>query len=506
MATRQAHRPDRTIPRDLVGKRLPPVDVRSGRPYLLSRSGLTVAARRLASITALVAIDLGGLTLGLYAALGLREVYYGNHPILWHVLWNVETAWLPFLTLITVLVFAQAGLYAERERRPGLGRVFTSLAVVAVVTLIFAVGTHHHFSTFGLAPTAVVLAWLLISLLRASYDLLTADLFRVLGIKRHALLAGSGESLTRLHRALGSGRSGIDYEFVGAVAESSGGADLPVLGPLGALPQILASHRVDELIVTDSDFGDQELLEMVEQAHRRGVQVRIAAKATELLTHHAEFVPGQGVPLFELRPPAFVGADWILKRSFDLVVSSLVLVVGLPLWLAIAAAVKLTSSGPVLYRDRRVGLAEREFEMLKFRTMYAGAASRQRELEQANEASGPLFKLRRDPRVTSAGAVLRRFSLDEVPQLLNVLRGEMTLVGPRPLPLRDYERLEPWHRKRYHVLPGVTGLWQISGRSDLGFDDLVRLDFYYLEHWSLWLDITILLKTVPAVLAARGAY
>ena len=117
-----------------------------------------------------------------------------------------------------------------------------------------------------------------------------------------------------------------------------------------------------------------------------------------------------------------------------------------------------------------------------------------------------MFKLRRDPRVTPAGAVLRRFSLDEVPQLLNVLRGEMSLVGPRPLPLRDYERLEPWHRKRYHVLPGVTGLWQISGRSDLGFDDLVRLDFYYLEHWSLWLDITILLKTVPAVLAARGAY
>src|SRR5919201_3710980 len=141
MATRQAHRPDRTL--DLVPERLPPLDVRAGRPYLLSRSGLTVAARRLASITALVAIDLGGLTLGLYAALGLREVYYGNHPILWHVLWKVETAWLPFLTLITVLVFAQAGLYAERERRPGLGRVFTSLAVVAVVTLIFAVGTHH---------------------------------------------------------------------------------------------------------------------------------------------------------------------------------------------------------------------------------------------------------------------------------------------------------------------------------------------------------------------------
>lgn len=465
-----------------------------------------MAVRRLASIAALVSIDLAGLTLGLYAALGLRELYYGNHPILWHVLWNVETAWLPFLTLITVLVFAQAGLYSERERRPGMGRILSSLVVVALVTLAFAVGTHHHFSTFGLAPTAVVISAALISLLRASYELLTADLFRFLGVRRHALLAGSGESLARLHRALGSGRSGIDYEFVGAVSPSPDGLDLPVLGPLSALPRILAMHRVDELIVTDSDFDEQELLDLVEQAHRLGVQVRIAAKATELLTHRAEFVPGQGVPLFELRPPAFVGVDWALKRSFDLVVSMLVLLVGLPLWLAIAAAVKLGSRGPVLYRDRRIGLGEREFQMLKFRTMHAGARRLQDELEAANEASGPLFKLREDPRVTPVGAFLRRFSLDEVPQVLNVLRGEMSLVGPRPLPLRDYRRLEHWHRKRYHVLPGVTGLWQISGRSDLGFDDLVRLDFYYLEHWSLWLDISILLKTVPAVLAARGAY
>ena len=144
--------------------------------------------------------------------------------------------------------------------------------------------------------------------------------------------------------------------------------------------------------------------------------------------------------------------------------------------------------------------------MLKFRTMYEGADERLPELEPANEADGPLFKLRRDPRVTPVGRILRRFSLDEVPQVLNVLRGEMSLVGPRPLPLRDYERLDDWHRKRYLVLPGMTGLWQISGRSNLGFDDLVRLDFYYLENWSVWLDISILVKTLPAVLAGRGAY
>jgi lipopolysaccharide/colanic/teichoic acid biosynthesis glycosyltransferase len=144
--------------------------------------------------------------------------------------------------------------------------------------------------------------------------------------------------------------------------------------------------------------------------------------------------------------------------------------------------------------------------MFKFRTMHADAEARQPELEEANEAAGPLFKIRSDPRVTRVGGLLRRFSLDEIPNLLNVLRGEMSLVGPRPLPVRDYELLDEWHRKRSHVLPGMTGLWQIAGRSDLSFDELVRLDFYYIERWSLWLDITILARTIPAVLGRRGAY
>src|SRR3954452_24920974 len=144
--------------------------------------------------------------------------------------------------------------------------------------------------------------------------------------------------------------------------------------------------------------------------------------------------------------------------------------------------------------------------MHKFRTMVAAAAAQQAELEARNEASGALFKIRRDPRVTRVGRLLRRFSIDEIPNVLNVLSGEMSLVGPRPLPLRDLERLEPWHRRRSNVLPGMTGLWQIAGRSDLSFDDLVRLDFYYLEHWSIWLDITLLFKTPLAVFARKGAY
>jgi lipopolysaccharide/colanic/teichoic acid biosynthesis glycosyltransferase len=146
------------------------------------------------------------------------------------------------------------------------------------------------------------------------------------------------------------------------------------------------------------------------------------------------------------------------------------------------------------------------FSCWKFRTMRDDADQMQADLESLNEASGALFKIRDDPRLTRVGRLLRRFSLDELPQLWNVMRGEMSLVGPRPLPLRDFERLEEWHKKRYHVLPGITGLWQVSGRSDLDFDDLVRLDFLYLERWSIFLDMVILLKTVPAVLTRRGAF
>jgi exopolysaccharide biosynthesis polyprenyl glycosylphosphotransferase len=480
-----------------------PVDVRAAG--VLTRPRVGSFARRLLSIASLAALDVAGLGLGLYATLVLRDVYYGRTPDA-HALWQSEMEWLPFLVLVMLLVFAQGDLYAERERRPGVGRVVSSLLLVSLIALAFGLGTGHQFSTYGTAPTAFVLAALLVSAFRAAYDSLTRLLMRRAGVRRRVLLVGVGEHLTHLHETLGEGRSGIDYEFVGALAPEADGIELPILGDLKALPRVLATQPIDEVILADSDFDEQVLLETVEQAHRRGVKVRLAPKTTELLLQRAEYLPGQGVPLFDVRSPAFIGSEWVLKRSFDLLVSTLVLIVGLPLWLLIAVGVTLTSPGPILYRDRRMGLGEREFDMLKFRTMHADAAEHQAYLERENEAEGALFKLRRDPRVTALGAVLRRLSLDEIPQLFNVLRGEMSLVGPRPLPLRDYSQLEEWHRKRYNVLPGMTGLWQISGRSNLGFDDLVRLDFYYLENWSVWLDIAILFKTIPAVLGARGAY
>ena len=508
MATKEAPPADVAAPGDREATGAPITgDIRRSRPYLLASTPLRNLLFRGASVVALVAIDLVAVGFALYAALAIREVYYGHSPILWGVLWTAEGKWLPFVALVTVLVFWQAGLYAERERRAGFGRIVSSLIVVTLLVLAFGLGTGHDFTTFGIIPTSLVLTIVLDGLLRASYDAISREALHVLGVRRRAIVVGEGEHLDHLLRTLGSVRGGIEYDFVGVV---SGAAHptraLPQLGALDDLHAVLEQHPADELIVTDSDYSERQLLQIIEHAHRSAVKVRIAPKTTELLVQRAEYVPGQGVPLFELRPPVFVGAQWAVKRAFDLVVSAFVIVVGMPLWLAIAAAIKLTSQGPVFYRDSRIGLGEETFGMIKFRTMVAGAADQQAELEPENEAEGALFKIRDDPRVTSVGRLLRRFSLDELPNMLNVIRGQMSLVGPRPLPLRDHALLEDWHRKRSNVLPGMTGLWQISGRSDLSFDDLVRLDFFYLENWSIWLDISILAKTVPAVIGSRGAY
>jgi exopolysaccharide biosynthesis polyprenyl glycosylphosphotransferase len=292
--------------------------------------------------------------------------------------------------------------------------------------------------------------------------------------------------------------------FISLVPRADNG--LRSLGTLDQIADIVVREKADEVIITDPAFPQKQAVELVDTCHQRGVAVRVAPSTMEILIHRAEFVPGQSVPLFELKPPVFDGIDFALKRTFDLIVSLLLLIVLSPLLITIAVAIKLSSRGPILYRSTRPGIGFVPFRCLKFRTMIRDADEQQIELEAHNEANGALFKIRDDPRMTRVGRLLRRFSLDELPQLVNVLRGDMSLVGPRPLPSRDFERLEDWHKKRYLVLPGITGLWQVSGRSDLDFDDLVRLDFLYLERWSVFLDLTILVKTVPAVLARRGAF
>jgi exopolysaccharide biosynthesis polyprenyl glycosylphosphotransferase len=271
------------------------------------------------------------------------------------------------------------------------------------------------------------------------------------------------------------------------------------------LADAIAEHSPHDVVLARPP-DDETMLVALEACRPRHIRLRVVPTAAGVLAHHADYVPGLAVPLFDIVPPTIQGVDWLVKRAFDIVTSVVLLTLLSPLLLLSVLTIRLTSPGPIIFRDERVGLGERTFAMLKLRSMVTNAAQAQAELEDQNEADGALFKIRNDPRITPVGRVLRRFSIDELPQLVNVLKGEMSLVGPRPLPMRDYQLLEPWHRRRYSVLPGITGLWQVSGRSNLGFDTLVRLDFFYLESWSIWMDIAIIARTPLAILRGRGAY
>ncbi|MFI5037830.1 MAG: sugar transferase [Solirubrobacterales bacterium] len=478
--------------------------MRRKRPPALSFLLRIATARRLARVVSLLALDFAGVALAIFTALMLKAVVR-DHAQLSPALHETERI-LAFAYLLTALLFARSGLYAERAQRPGLSRIVGSLFQVAFVALVFAVVSGEHFSSYYIFWGSLVFALLYVSSLRAGYEWLTGVILRAAGYRRRAVLVGTGKHIRDVAHALADAPHS-PIEVVGFLSPRALPANgLRALGSLGDLEEILRSERIDEVIIADPEFPQVDAVELVDQCHQRGVRVRLAPSTMEILIHRAEFVPGQSVPLFELGPPVFEGVDFALKRAFDVIGAMLLLVLLSPLLLAIVIAVRVSSRGPIVFRSTRRGIGQRPFQCLKFRTMHTDAEEDQAELEELNEASGALFKIRDDPRLTRVGGLLRRFSMDELPQLVNVLRGEMSLVGPRPLPQRDYEMLEDWHRKRYLVLPGITGLWQVSGRSELDFDDLVHLDFIYLERWSLALDLTIILKTIPAVVSRRGAY
>jgi exopolysaccharide biosynthesis polyprenyl glycosylphosphotransferase len=483
---------------------LPERDVRRKRPPGLSFLLRWETLRRVARVLSLLLLDYIGVVGALYTALMLKLAVRGQFDL--RLGWRETRPSIAFAYLITVLMFARVDLYADRPRRPGLGKIVTALFQATVVALVFALANGEHFSSYYIFYGTLIFGTIYIGALRALHLRFTGWLLKQAGYQRRALLVGSGKHIEAVAHAL-SGRAHTRVDVVGYISLTPRPQNgLRSLGRLDDLPEILAAERVQEVIIADADFPQEKAVELVDLCHQRGVTVHVAPSTMEILIDRAEFVPGQTVPLFTLRPPVFEGVEYALKRTFDLVLSSLTLILLAPVLLAIAAAIKLSSRGPAIYRSVRPGMAGKPFYCFKFRTMRERADQIQADLEPLNELSGALFKIRRDPRLTKIGRFLRRFSLDELPQLFNVVRGEMSLVGPRPLPVRDFERLEEWHKKRYLVLPGITGLWQVSGRAELDFDDLVRLDFLYLERWSMFLDLSILLKTIPAVLTRRGAY
>ena len=484
---------------------LPSVDVRRKRPPALAFLLRMETLRSTLRVVSLLALDFAGVFSAIYVALMVKAVLRYDEWA-WTASYEEARTTVAFAYLVTVLLFARSGLYSSRAARPGLARIVSSLFQVTLVALVFALVNGEEYSSYYIFYGTLAFGICFIGLLRWGYEKVTGVLLQLAGYRRRAVLVGSGKHIEDVAHAL-KDEVHAPVEMVGFVSLTPRPDNgLRSLGRIEDLAEVLTVHRVQEVIIADPDFPEERAVELVDTCHQRGVTVRIAPSTMEILVHRAEFVPGASVPLFELRPPVFDGFDYVVKRSFDFVVSLLLVVLLSPLLIVTAIAVAVSSRGPVLYRSLRPGIGGESFACLKFRTMRTDADQIQADLESLNEATGPLFKMRDDPRLTRVGGFLRRYSIDELPQLFNVLAGQMSLVGPRPLPQRDFDQLEEWHKKRYLVLPGITGLWQVSGRSELDFDDLVRLDFLYLERWSVGLDLAILLKTVPAVLSRRGAF
>ncbi|HET8778617.1 MAG TPA: sugar transferase [Agromyces sp.] len=322
-----------------------------------------------------------------------------------------------------------------------------------------------------------------------------------------------GERQKSVHVAQQIARDGTSgFKIVGAITERGTvdrelGPEIPVLGDYDSLTRVLDEARADTVIFTGADTIDPRgMREIGWQLEAKSTNLIVAPALTDVAGPRIHARPVAGLPLIQVDYPEFEGRKYAAKRAFDLVVSFLALVVLSPVFLVIAILVRSDSPGPAFYLQERVGLNGKRFRMLKFRSMVVDAESQLPSLLDRTDGNGVLFKLRDDPRVTKVGAVLRRHSLDELPQLVNVLLGDMSLVGPRPPLASEVERYDMWARRRLLVRPGITGLWQTQGRSDLSWEDSVRLDLYYVENWSLTGDVIILYRTVRSVARSEGAY
>jgi exopolysaccharide biosynthesis polyprenyl glycosylphosphotransferase len=328
-------------------------------------------------------------------------------------------------------------------------------------------------------------------------------------VRSRVIILGSGMVADSVARRLANFD---DLELLGCVDDSTSfpdssrwNAGIPQLGTIAELGQICTDLDADRVIVAFSPAAAPALADTLRQLPA-GVQISVVPRLFDLMTWRSSVDELHGLPVIDVAPPVLGSLHQATKRAVDLAVSLLFVLATLPFLLIIALLIKLTSPGPVFFRQLRCGREGKPFRIFKFRTMRLGAEQERGDLEQVNEVDGPLFKMKEDPRVTRIGRILRATSLDEFPQLLNVIKGDMSLVGPRPFVIAEADRIDGWAARRFDVRPGMTGLWQVSGRNDLPFDELQRLDYAYVASWSLWWDLKIIWQTPGSVLRRRGAY
>lgn len=457
------------------------------------------------SLLAVAGSDILSLLLAVVGGVAADEAFHGQ-----------LVSWSPVLlsgVYVVVLVpFLSAyGLYRRARRRlvasmfPDLGRLFHALLLGCLVLVVGVPRLHELLGLpeLGIGRTVVVgvACLVLVPLGRVA----TRSLTRPPGGRR-ILLVGSGRIAdVVVHRCLAV----RDARVIGYVDDSlrpeGNTPGLPKLGGLDALREVVEAHEIDQIVVAFTPASGAKIADLLRSLAGE-VRISVVPRLFDLLTIHSYVDDLHGLPLLDVAPATLGPASRFVKRSLDLAVALASLLVAAPAMVAIALAVKATSEGPVLFRQERSGRNGAPFGIYKFRTMYSGAERQRAELTSRNEVDGPLFKVRQDPRITPIGRFLRRTSLDELPQLINVVAGQMSLVGPRPFVTSEAALIHGWAARRLEVRPGVTGLWQISGRNDLPFEELCRLDYSYVASWSLLWDLRILWHTPAAVVRCRGAY
>jgi exopolysaccharide biosynthesis polyprenyl glycosylphosphotransferase len=368
-----------------------------------------------------------------------------------------------------------------------------SVLVIEGVQVLEFQGRSHPFLLWAVLVVALVA-------LRAGARFVTV---RVTGVERIVVI-GDTAAAGLVRRKL-EGDPGLNARLVGRVSgqRDSGQLADKLLGTIDDLPTVLEEHGIERVVVAPRHEGGEDVVDVIRLATACGVRVSVLPRLLDVIGTAVDFDDIGGQMLLGLRGFRLSASSRFLKRTFDLVVASGLVAVLSPLLLAIAAAVKSNSRGPVLFRQTRIGRYGREFQMFKFRTMVCDADKRKHELLERNQAA-PLFKIADDPRATHVGRWLRRYSLDELPQLFNVLRGDMSLVGPRPLITEEARLFSGWQRRRYQVAPGMTGPWQILGSSRVPMSDMVTIDYLYCANWSMWLDAKIMARTIPYLLSRRS--
>jgi len=423
------------------------------------------------------------------------------------------------LTPIWILIFALEGLYNTRRKRQGLDE-FSGILLGVSASVMLVMAWFFLSKTIFFSRAIVLYTWIMAVVLITVSRLLVKALQKYLyryGIGTHRLIIIGGNGLTDdILREIQSNRD-LGYKFLGLIQsfESKTNSKTKVLGKLDQLEEIIQHNIVDDIILADTNLGEKQVSKIIDYCQDHNITIKQVPNFFQVQTTNVGFSALAGIPIVEFRITPLEGWGRILKRGVDIFGSVLGIIISSPILIITVILIKLDSKGPILYKNERVGENGKRFYLYKFRSMkteyctgntYGGKEAEVYEkklIESNNGRMGPVYKVLRDPRRTKFGRFIERFSIDEFPQFFNVLKGDISLVGPRPHQPREVEKYQKWHRKVLRIKPGVTGMAQISGRSDLNFDEEARLDIYYMENWTLWMDVKILLKTPASLFKPR---